>query len=198
MRILVNVVGLLVLVALVVGAWLFVRNQSEEERAIAEVRSAVVRLAREVKVQSATNGVELNGRGWPMTIDPHWFHGAAPRNVLLDTDRPWLEIAPQEQAELQHPPVRLAIHRDTAAFWYNPGNGVVRARVPIAVSDRRSTELYNRVNGSRLESIFQDVFPNAPKADQQPPEGQIADAPTESPLDEMSEENMDPTKPRDP
>jgi len=89
-----------------------------------------------------------------VTIDPAWFQEAAPGNPLLDEDRPWVEVAGTSQADLLHPPVRMAVEKSIAAFWYNPYQGVVRARVPVMVSDDKATELYNRVNGTGMSSIF--------------------------------------------
>jgi hypothetical protein len=39
-------------------------------------------------------------------------------------------------------------------FWYNPYQGVIRTRVPPAISDQRSLDLYNRLNRCNLSSIF--------------------------------------------
>jgi hypothetical protein len=38
-------------------------------------------------------------------------------------------------------------------FWYNPALGVVRARVPRTLSDAEALELYNEVNGTRLQEL---------------------------------------------
>ena len=80
-------------------------------------------------------------------------------NDLVTPERPWLEVAPASQKDLDHPPVRMTITDEIAAFWYNPGTGIVRARVPVTVSDRRATELYNSINGTTLVSIFADQGP---------------------------------------
>jgi hypothetical protein len=53
-----------------------------------------------------------------------------------------------------HPPVRLTLDDRMASFWYNPYQGVVRARVPVQVNDDAALELYNRINGCSLLSIF--------------------------------------------
>jgi hypothetical protein len=41
-----------------------------------------------------------------------------------------------------------------AAFWYNPYQGILRARVPVMISDEESLSVYNRINSSSLTSIF--------------------------------------------
>jgi len=58
-----------------------------------------------------------------------------------------------------HPVNRLCDGPRTATFWYNPTTGVVRARVPHMVSDQRSLELYNYINGSQLDDLFAQTRP---------------------------------------
>jgi len=146
-------------VGLAAGAVVHSRKAATDEARVAATRSAVQRIETQIRLRAAAGEAEVNSRGWPTTIDPAWFDGAAPRNLLLKGRRPWLEIAPPEQADLQHPPVRVAVDETTASFWYNPGTGAVRARVPATVSDRRAVELYNRVNGASLRSIFEGAAP---------------------------------------
>lgn len=114
------------------------------------------RLEMEVRYRAATKKADLNSRGWPHTVDPKWFEDQPPQNRLVDNLRPWIEVAPVEQAELTHPPIRITINDQLAAFWYNPYQGLVRARVPIQVSDDSATALYNQVNGTDLASIHWD------------------------------------------
>ncbi|RMD62322.1 MAG: hypothetical protein D6824_06910 [Planctomycetota bacterium] len=62
--------------------------------------------------------------------------------------------------------MRVAVDESVASFWYNPGTGAVRARVPATVSDQRAVELYNRVNNTSLRSIFEGAAaPQRPVAD---------------------------------
>jgi len=152
----------LTLAALVGGGLWHYRAAAEQGRRIEYVRESVNRIEMQVKLRSATEETELNARGWPTSIDPEWFMGEPPRNTLLSPDRPWLEVAPSEQADLRHPPMRIALHKGLAAFWYNPGTGVVRARAPVSVSDRAALRMYNEVNESNLDSIFsQDESPSS-------------------------------------
>jgi hypothetical protein len=51
----------------------------------------------------------------------------------------------------------MAIDNSVASFWYNPYQGVIRARVPIVISDRKA--LYNSVNRTRLDSIYSKDLP---------------------------------------
>lgn len=144
-------------------AVLVVRNTSEktERDRVDATRSALVRLDQEIKFRSATSrtaptaevGAKVNARGWPETIDPKWFGKSPPLNELAPAGSPWVEVAPPEDQALENPPVRIALDRHTAAFWYNPALGVVRARVGSMTSDRRAIELYNQINRTTITDI---------------------------------------------
>lgn len=149
-----DVVAAIGLVSVVGGALYVQRAHREEEALFQLAQSDVRRMELEIKYRAATKTTELNGRGWPVTVDPSWFQNDPPVNPLLDDDRPWVEVAGTQQADLLHPPVRMAVDKDLAAFWYNPYQGIVRARVPVMVSDDQATALYNRINGVGMASIF--------------------------------------------
>ncbi|MBC7835588.1 MAG: hypothetical protein H7Y88_10890 [Phycisphaerales bacterium] len=155
MRWLLDILAVLTLLGLLAGAVLYQREKLRREAVLERAATDVRRLELEVKFRAVTKAVPLNDAGWPLTIDPAWFGTEAPRNSLLPGERAWMEVAADAQAGLQHPPVRMAVHGDEAAFWYNPRQGVVRARVPSMVSDAQATETYNRVNGTGLRSIFE-------------------------------------------
>lgn len=157
MKRLLDITLLAMVISVVIGAVMWQRANRAEDDVIRGVRNAVERLEREIRMRSGTGNVELNPRGWPIRIDPEWFEGSIPKNLLLSDDHPWMEIAPPADALFEHPRARIAIDRSTASFWYNPANGIVRARMPVGVSDKRTTEVYNRVNSSSLSSIFGDL-----------------------------------------
>lgn len=196
MRLLVDLVVLATLLAIIAGAVLHHRAVSRERAAVQEVRSDIRRIEQELKMRAATGSVEVNGRGWPVEIDANWFGDNPPKNRLISTNRPWLEIAPPAHAELIHPSIRIAFDESVAAFWYNPANGIVRARVPQTVSDRRATELYNRINRVSLASIFENLtFPDRKKPGDaaQATDSAVAEAGEADVLEE--EMNLDPTIP---
>ncbi|MBX3385235.1 MAG: hypothetical protein KF768_01545 [Phycisphaeraceae bacterium] len=145
---------LLVLTAVIGGVFLYRRHQREEEDLIQRSAAAVLRLETELRYRAATNSTTLNSRGWPVTIDPNWFDGRPPVNNLVSPHRPWVEIAAPEEAGFLHPQVRMTVGDHLAQFWYNPWQGVIRARVPVTVNDERTLEVYNRINGCALDSIF--------------------------------------------
>lgn len=149
-----DIIALLLLVVLVGGGAWYVRETRRRDAAVQAVAGDVRRIELEVKFRAATNGAELNARGWPLTVDPAWFAENPPLNQLLPADHPWLEVAGAEDASLTHPEARMAVDPSVAAFWYNPAQGIVRARVPVMLSDADATVLYNTVNGTNLPSMF--------------------------------------------
>ena len=129
-------------------------NDADEQSRVHETLAAVERLKLEIHVRRALETADLNAQSWPARPDPEWFPEGVPMNEMVDRNRPWLEVAPQSQANLDHPPVRVAGDPSIAAFWYNPYRGVVRARAPKRVSDKRSTELYNAINATRVSGVL--------------------------------------------
>ena len=163
--------------------------QQEERSRDALVQTAIDqkrRIEQVVGYRAAAKSGDLNPRGWPVTIDPSWFDDAPPINPLLDADRPWIEIASAADAGLLNPPIRVAIDPTMAMFWYNPYQGVVRARVPVMVNDEIATQTYNQVNGATLGSIFDHetpIEPPKPRADAAPGASPpSAEAPDDRPL----------------
>ena len=126
--------------------------QAQQELARAEVR----RFQQQIALQTALSQVQRNERGYPSSVDVEWFAGKLPANPLLDIEHPWLEVAGAEQRDLMHPPERSAMSPILAKFWYNPSNGIVRARVPAGVSDAATVAVYNYVNDCELPELFAD------------------------------------------
>lgn len=152
-RDLLTVLGLALAIA---GAAAIQRARGREQAEFNRLAAELNRLSLEISFRSVTgHAVERNEFGWPTTASPEWFEaGEAPVNVMADPGAPWIEIAGPEDLGLDHPRVRMLVNDQTAGFWYNPGTGVVRARVPVMVSDDAALELYNRLNASELTSIF--------------------------------------------
>lgn len=202
MRKLINIVGIFTGLGLVAGVAFHRHTMVQENMRIEETIMALHRFERELKVRAATDGVDLNSRGWPFTIDPRWFADMqAPRNTLLSTDRPWVELATLEQANLLHPPIRVAHGNGLASFWYNQFQGIVRTRVPPQTSDRQTLDLYNRINSTQLADLFTSgpTVPSAGNAFDSAiadgkEDGGLTDAPDSSPTianasDDASEED---------
>lgn len=126
------------------------------ENVVMQTELSLARFHSVLKVQATTRGVAVNGRGWPNTIEGHWFEDDPPLNHLLSGDRPWVELAPAEDADRDHPADPVAFDTDghrAASFWYNPYRGVVRARVAPQINEEATLTLYNRVNGVFLATL---------------------------------------------
>lgn len=145
----------LAMLAATVGAVLtHQRKETDEGAKFSAAVRALARLEREIRVRAAMGDVQLNGRGWPMTIDPAWFGDDPPLNPLVENDRAWIEIASSVEAELADPAIRQSVSRDVAGFWYNPASGIIRARVGLDVTDANALNLYNRLNHRELATLF--------------------------------------------
>ncbi len=154
MRLLIDSLVAMMLAALLASIVLANRSEEAWYRDIEVATTDLHRLQREIYLQAALAEVPLSDRGFPVTVDPEWFQGGLPRNPLLGPDHPWLEVASAAQQDLLHPPDRMAGDRSTAKFWYNPYQGVVRARVSSELAEKDALEVYNHVNGCRLEHLF--------------------------------------------
>lgn len=143
-----------VMLAVVLGVILLAhRWHQDQTHDLRAVYSSLARLQEQVLVQGALGQVRGEPRRFPSTISPLWFGSDLPRNVLLDHGRfAWIDVAPLEDNG-DHPPDPVARDPGQAQFWYSPGRGVVRARVPALLSDADRLALYNRVNNSNLRAL---------------------------------------------
>jgi hypothetical protein len=198
----VDAVTVLVALGLLGALGAYEYQQAKQESAVRHVADDVQRFRQMLQLRSATKDVPLNARGWPMTIDPAWFEHDPPRNVLVTPDRPWVEVAAPGDAELQDPVVRMTISPALASFWYNPYQGIIRARVSVGINDERALTLYNRINGTTLDSIYTKQPPKPTKpaveaaAPPEPPAATTAEVPTHAEPAETP--SLDPTVPLPP
>jgi hypothetical protein len=156
MRRIVDVVALGLCVVAVVLVVVQQTQRETVENVVVQTELSLAKFHSTLKIQATTRGVAVNGRGWPNTIEGYWFGDEPPLNHLLTGDRPWVEIAPAEDADRDHPADPVAFDMDgerAASFWYNPYRGVVRARVAPQINDEETLALYNRVNGVFLATL---------------------------------------------
>lgn len=154
MRFVINLLILIMLAAFACGLVSYHRIQEAQQAEIDQLRINVSAIQSQVNLQSALGRTPLNAHGHPLSISPDWFSEYLPRNPLIDDSGPWLEIAGERESDAMHPSHLTAGDGVTAGFWYNPNTGVVRARVPQMLSDQRTLEVYNYVNGSSVASLF--------------------------------------------
>ena len=144
----------LMLTGLIAAVFLHGRAERTKEEQIELARVELRRFEGQLKLQSALAKVKLTRAGFPATVDPEWFSGDLPTNPLLGPGHPWVEVALESQAHLEHPAELTAANQSIAHFWYNPFNGTIRARVPSGISDARALEMYNRINECALTTLF--------------------------------------------
>ncbi len=95
--------------------------------------------------------------GFPLEISPLWFRDEGlPMNVTVPGWHPWLDIAPLGD-HAQQPPDPVIVRRDQAGFWYNPNNGIFRARVTPQFTEQSTVKLYNDLNGTSLTTLSQST-----------------------------------------
>jgi hypothetical protein len=164
-------------------AWHF-SGQFKREKEVQAVRESIREMEKMLAMRAAAKDTPLTRNGWPTSVDVTWFNGAPPLNVLVSPDRPWVEIAPEEEAHLRDPNLRVASDWRTAGFWYNPYLGIVRARVPYEINDERAREMYNQINGTSVASIYGTELPRLGDIPVGPP-AELAGSPPEPATDSI-------------
>jgi len=168
MRRLLDIIALGLLVVLLLGVVLHLNHERRRDRAMEATRLGVERIQAEIDLARALE-LRRTGEARELTrIDPSWFDGVVPVNSMLaDRDR-WMDVAAADE-RLQLHPRRWWLAESKgreAMFWFNPRQGVVRARVPFVHSLDRTRELYVAVNG--VPPTF-DRLP--PREERLPPTG---------------------------
>ncbi|MCP3904153.1 MAG: hypothetical protein GY715_11020 [Planctomycetes bacterium] len=156
MRLVIHILVGLMVAAILGGVAMIKVNEHAQRTEENLARSEVSRFQAQIHLQTTLMAEENEEARPPTTIDPAWFPDNRPTNPLLPQTHPWVEIAVTRERDLLHPEDLIAGDESVASFWYNPFNGIVRARVPHQVSDSRVLELYNLVNDANLTSVFQE------------------------------------------
>ena len=158
MRLVVDALIALMLIGIAGGIVWHHLDKREQEVRLATTKQSVETIGTVIREHRNLARIEIDG-GMPDTVAPSWFTRPLPENALLDGKRPWIEVASKRQADLEHPLNRVAVNEADAAFWYNPANGVVRARVPSNLGDADALKYYNMVNSTTLTDILMTPGP---------------------------------------
>lgn len=158
----VDIVAVTAAIGLIGGAGWHAYSVIDQHRKMKKVSDGLARFNQILAFQAASGQAQTTSRGWPTTVDPLWFGDSPPTNPLVSKDRPWVEVATVDQSHLDHPSIRVTLDPTQAMFWYNPFRGVVRARVPMKISDERTLSLYNEANGTALRTLYDTSTPPAP------------------------------------
>lgn len=163
LRLVVDTLIALMLVAILGGVVWHYRQSGEQNRRHAQVHRALARLHQLALLHGGLGHAELSEEGFPIRIDPAWLGGQPlPTNAALLAAHPWLDVAPPGDRSL-HPPDPVASNSRQAGFWYNPNRGIIRARVPEQVNREKTLALYNLLNSVELA-----VLPVAEAPDRKP------------------------------
>ena len=146
MRVNPTTLTLLTLLAIAFGTWTHFEESARERDLIANTSLARQRIVSEVRLRSALAGAEISRHGWVRGINPAWFPEGRPLNPwFLNRDQLWIDVDSRaDSARLD--PESIEASRHDAGWWYNPANGVIRARVPAQKTSQATRDLYESVN----------------------------------------------------
>jgi hypothetical protein len=149
MRRLLDLIALGLVIVLLLGAVLFVNHQRRRAEAVEAARLSVERIQTEIDLIRALELRRTGERRVLSGVDPSWFDGTLPVNPMLGKRHRWMDVADEGEQLYLHPPRWWLAEEEghEAMFWFNPRQGVVRARVPFEHSIQRTREIYIAVNG---------------------------------------------------
>lgn len=180
MRRLLDFIALGMLVLLLLGAVLYVNHDRRRVEAIEATRLGVERIQAEIDLIRALSVRETGERRQLPGVDPSWFDGTLPINPMLGQRHRWMDVADESEQMYLHPRQWWLAQDEgyEAMFWFNPRQGVVRARVPFDQSIERTRSLYIAVNG-----LAPTLDPTGNPGEMLPPTGletgvQLGQAPT--------------------
>lgn len=162
MRLLIDTMIALMLVAAVGVGVMLHNDRKREARDIVQAQDSLQRLHEQAAYHSTMQSAMAGQDTLLVDVQPKWFGQDLPTNPLVTEAQPWLDLAPPGDRST-HPPDPVVTGKEQAGFWYNPTNGIFRARVTPQTSEAQTIALYNEVNGSAL-----DVFEQMPDPARQP------------------------------
>lgn len=133
---------LALVIAGILAAIVIPRYGHATDDAIAAALQSNLKTARgQIKANHALNGV------YPPTIDPDWFaDNDIPEHPQNKSGLPDLQVL--GAAGVPHPVNKVLKSGVLGAYWYNPIEGTLQARVAAMSTEQATMDFYNRVNGS--------------------------------------------------
>jgi general secretion pathway protein G len=93
---------------------------------------------------------------YPAAITANMFEGLAiPRNALFTTVTDPTFAAVETDPAILHPATKTSDPATDVVWWYNSGNGLVRALLPNTVAAGDLVDKYNAVNNTNITSAAQ-------------------------------------------
>lgn len=97
------------------------------------------------------DAIDLNSPGkLPSSIPADWFVAARIPRHPQASGSAWIQV---DSTPNKTEPTAKVLTASLAHYWYNPTNGIVRARVGIIGSEPETLEFYNLVNDSESTSL---------------------------------------------
>lgn len=152
MRLFIDVLIVLMLTAILAGYLRYQQDQRQRQQQQASVQEALQRLADTTAYHRTLEQLESENPKSAPVISAMWFGDRLPRNTLIPSRHPWLDLAPPND-QAKDPPDPVVIYPTQAGFWYNPNNRVFRARVLPQETEQATLDLYNQINRSNLTSL---------------------------------------------
>ena len=100
----------------------------------------------------------------PLDVDPEWFSShRLPANPFASNPAIIVQVDATGDATMEHPRDKVYLANGSAdgAFWYNPANGTIRARVEQRKTNAQTITLYNEVNRSDVTTPDQTISSTA-------------------------------------
>ena len=141
-EVLIVVIILGILAAVIVPQFTSAADESRANATAITVRGMMRKLS-EMKARDGT---------FPATITADMFEGEQLPVNPYDPDAT-TTIQVDTTVDKRHPASKT-IH-SAGAFWYNPTNGIVRARVTEGADDAETIALYNAANSCKVTSLAQ-------------------------------------------
>lgn len=148
MRLVVDLVVLLAILAGGAGYWWTQHQQVAMRRQIDQVRQSMREIHNVAMLHGGQGDVPVHTSGYPLKIEATWF-ATPPVNGLAADHALWLAVAEPERYAATNPR-NITVSDQRAAFWYNPARGIIRARVPRQITEDATMDLYNRINATSL------------------------------------------------
>ena len=115
MRLIVDSLIALMLLAVVAGGVTHYRQRQQHQAKVEFVREALHRLRDQVVYRKALDDADKPTRFYPKRVQPSWFSDTLPLNVLAGAGHPWVDRAPSGDTA-GHPPDPVLAGEDQAGL----------------------------------------------------------------------------------
>lgn len=145
-EVLIVVIILGILAAAIIPQFTSAASDSRENSTALVVKS----MNRKASVEKAKTGT------FPTAVTADMFEGGQiPKNALFSTvTEPVFATVETDSAKL-HPATKTSDPATNVVWWYNSGNGLVRALLPNTTASSDVVSLYNRVNNTAITAANQ-------------------------------------------